>query len=322
MKAQINRRYGSPDVMRLEEVADPVIGADEVLIRVRAASVNAGDWFVLTGTPYLLRLAFGLRRPRVQIRGRDVAGVVEEVGADVTEFAPGDAIYAEVERGSFAELTRTRARFVAPKPAGLTFEQAAAVPLAAGAALQGLRDAGGLQPGQRVLIHGASGGVGTFAVQIAKALGGEVTAVCSTGKVDLAHQLGADHVIDYTREDLAASDRRYDLILDVAGCRPLSDLRRVLTSDGTLVLVSGGANRWFGPIGRILHALALSPFVTQRLRPLTAKRDGTDLRSITELIDAGSVTPVIERTYPLSDAAEAMRYVGAGHARAKVVVTV
>jgi NADPH:quinone reductase-like Zn-dependent oxidoreductase len=323
MKAITYHRYGPPDVLEFQEVDAPVVKDDDVLIRVRAASANPRDWHFMRGLPYVIRPQFGLRRPRNPLLGSDVAGQVEAVGANVTRFRPGDEVYADVVTGGFAEYTCVPAGVVAPKPANLTFEQAAAVPLAALTALQGLRDRGRTQPGQKVLIIGAGGGVGTFAVQIAKWLGAEVTSVCSTGKVDLVRSLGSDHVIDYTREDFVQSGQRYDLVLQLAGTRSPSDCRRALTPTGTLLLSSGeSSGRWVGPVGRIVKAVVLSPFVRQRLVPFEAKRSVEDLRLMKELIDAGTVTPVIDRTFSLSDVPAAMRYLEAGHARGKIVITV
>jgi NADPH:quinone reductase-like Zn-dependent oxidoreductase len=323
MKAITYHRYGSPDVLEFQEIDTPVVKDDDVLIRVRAAAANPRDWHFMRGLPYVIRPQFGLRRPRNPLLGSDVAGQVEAVGTNVTRFRPGDEVYADVVTGGFAEYTSVPEDVVAPKPANLTFEQAAAVPLAALTALQGLRDRGRTQPGQKVLIIGAGGGVGTFAVQIAKWLGAEVTSVCSTGKVDLVRSLGSDHVIDYTREDFVQSGQRYDLVLQLAGTRSPSDCRRALTPTGTLLLSSGeSSGRWVGPIGRIVKAVLLSPFVRQRLVPFEAKRSVEDLRLMNELIEAGTVTPVIDRTLSLSDAPAAMRYLEAGHARGKIVITV
>jgi NADPH:quinone reductase-like Zn-dependent oxidoreductase len=323
MKAITYHRYGSPDVLEFQEIDTPVVKDDDVLIRVRAATANPRDWHFMRGLPYVIRPQFGLRRPRNPLLGSDVAGQVEAVGTNVTRFRPGDEVYADVVTGGFAEYTSVPEDVVAPKPANLTFEQAAAVPLAALTALQGLRDRGRTQPGQKVLIIGAGGGVGTFAVQIAKWLGAEVTSVCSTGKVDLVRSLGSDHVIDYTREDFVQSGQRYDLVLQLAGTRSPSDCRRALTPTGTLLLSSGeSSGRWVGPIGRIVKAVLLSPFVRQRLVPFEAKRSVEDLRLMKELIEAGTVTPVIDRTFSLSDVPAAMRYLEAGHARGKIVVTV
>jgi NADPH:quinone reductase-like Zn-dependent oxidoreductase len=322
LKAITYHRYGSPDVLELEEVDEPVVNDDEVLVRVRAVSVNPRDWHFMRGLPYVMR-PVGLRIPKDGGLGSDVAGQVEAVGKDVTRFRPGDEVYADVLAGGFAEYARVPEGLVELKPANLTFEQAAAVPLAALTALQGLRDHGRVQPGQKVLIIGASGGVGTFAVQIAKSFGADVTGVCSTRNVDLVRSIGADHVIDYTQEDFTQSGQKYDLILQLAGTRSASDCRRALTSGGTLLLSSGESDgRWIGPLARIIKALVLSPFVSQRLAPFEAKRSREDLQALRELIEAGKVSPVIDRTYPLSDLPDAMRYLEEGHARGKVVVTV
>jgi NADPH:quinone reductase-like Zn-dependent oxidoreductase len=322
LKAITYHRYGSPEVLELEEVDDPVVKDDEVLVRVRAASVNPRDWHFLRGLPSIMR-PVGLRIPKDGAFGSDVAGQVEAVGKAVTRFRPGDEVFAFVLAGAFAEYVAVPEDVLGPKPANLTFEQAAAVPLAALTALQGLRDHGRIQPGQKVLIIGASGGVGTFAVQIAKSLGADVTGVCSTRNLDLVRSIGADQVIDYTRKDFTRSGQKYDLILQLAGTRSPSDCRRALTSGGTLLLSSGESDgRWIGPLDRILKALVLSPFVSQRLAPFEAKRSGEDLQTLKELIEAGKVTPVIDRTYPLIETPEAIRYLEQGHARGKVVVTV
>ena len=323
MKAIVQDKYGSPDVLQLKDIDKPAVGDKDVLVRVHAAGVDRGVWHLMTGLPYLLRLAGGgLRRPKVRVGGKDVAGRVEAVGANVTQFQPGDEVFG-ICHGSFAEYARANADKLAPKPANLTFEQAAAVPDSGSTALRGLRDAGKLKPGQHVLVIGAGGGVGTFAVQIAKALGAEVTGVCSTTKVDMVRSLGADHVIDYTRDDFTGSGQRYDLILDIAGNRPLSHLRRVLTRRGTLVIIGGeGGDRWIGGVDRQLRALVRSPFVRQNFRsPIVIPRE-QDLLALKELVEAGQVTPVIDRTYPLSEVPDAIRYLEAGHARGKVVITV
>ncbi len=322
MKAVMRYRYGPSAVLQVEEVGKPEVGDNEALVRVRAAAVNPADWHVMTGLPYVARAAFGLRAPKEHRLGRDVAGTVEAVGKNVTRFRPGDDLYGEVDAGSFAEYVCVAEDSAAPKPANLTFEQAAAVPLAGITALQGLRDAGALRTGQRVLINGASGGVGTFAVQIGRWLGAEVTGVCSTRNLDLVRSLGAAHAIDYSREDFAQGPQRYDVIFDLAGNRSLSDLRRALTPEGTLVLSSGSGGRWLGPVGQIATAVVLSPFVRQRLRTLVARRNYKDLAVLTELVESGRVKPVVDRTYPLSETAEAIRHVEAGHARGKVVVCV
>ena len=323
MKAITYHRYGPPDILELEEVEAPAVGDGDVLVRVRAAAANPRDWHLMRGLPYVVRPQFGLRRPRRSGLGGDVAGWVEAVGRDVTRFRPGDEVFADIETGGFAEYARVSEDALALKPANLTFEQAAAVPLAALTALQGLRDHGRLQAGQRVLIVGASGGVGTFAVQIAKAFGAEVTGVCSTRNLELVRSLGADHVIDYTREDYTRTGGRYDLVLQLGGTRSPWALRRALTPRGTLLPSSGDSDgRWVGPVGRMLQALALAPFVGQRLVPFLAKPSREDLEVMRELIESGRVSPVIDRTYPLSDTPEAIRHLETGHARGKIVITV
>jgi NADPH:quinone reductase-like Zn-dependent oxidoreductase len=323
MKAIVYDQYGSPDVLELREVDKPVVEDGEVLVRVRAASANPADWHFMRGLPYVMRPQSGLRRPKKSVLGRDIAGQVEAVGKNVTEFRPGDEVFANVETGGFAEYTRVSKDLLVSKPANLTFEQAAAVPLAALTALQGLRDAGQVQPEQKVLIIGASGGVGTFAVQIAKSFGANVTAVCSTKNAEMVRSLGADHVIDYTREDYTQSGQKYDLIFQLAGTRSPSDCRRALTSKGTLVLSSGeSGGRWIGPVDRIIKAVVLSPFVSQKLGTFVAKAKREDLQFVKELIEAGKVEPVIDRTYSLSEVPEAIRYLEEGHARGKVVITV
>jgi NADPH:quinone reductase-like Zn-dependent oxidoreductase len=323
MKAIVQDRYGSADVLELAAVDQPAPEDDELLVRVHAAGVDAGAWHLMTGLPYLIRLAgYGLRKPRQRIRGRELAGRVEAVGRDVTRFRPGDEVYG-IGEGAFAEFARVPQKRAAPKPVNLGFEQAAAVPISAITALQGLRDKGRLQPGQRVMVIGAAGGVGSFAVQLAKAFGAHVTGVVSTTKTDLARSIGADEVVDYTREDATDGRRRYDLVLDTAGNRPLSSLRRALTPKGTLVIVGGEAEgRWLGGTERLLRAGLLSPFVGQRLLWFVAGEGADDLQALTDLIEAGKVAPVIDRTYPLDQAPEALRYWAEGHARGKVVVTI
>jgi NADPH:quinone reductase-like Zn-dependent oxidoreductase len=324
MKAIVQDRYGSADVLALGDVDMPVPKDDEVLLRVHAAGVDPGVWHLMTGMPYLVRiLGYGLRRPKVRVRGRDVAGRVEAVGKDVTEFRPGDEVFGICE-GSFAEYACARADKLVPKPANLTFEQAAVVPISALTALQGVRNRGQVQPGQQVLVIGAAGGVGSFAVQLAKVFGAEVTGVCSTTKADLVRSIGADHVVDYTREDFADGTRHWDLILDTAGNRPLPQLQRALTPKGTLVLVGGeGGGRWLGGFERQLFwAPMRSPFAGQKLRSLGSKERKDDLETLRELIEAGKVTPVIDRTYPLAEAPEAIRYLAKGHPRGKVAITV
>jgi NADPH:quinone reductase-like Zn-dependent oxidoreductase len=322
MNAIVQDTYGSAEVLELREIDKPVPKDHEVLVRVGAAGVDRGVWHLMTGLPYLLRAGYGLRAPRNGVRGREVSGRVEAVGREVTRFRPGDEVMGIAE-GSFAEYACAREDKLARKPANLSFEQAAAVPVSASTALQGLRDQGKLQPGQKVLVIGAAGGVGSYAVQLAKAFGAEVTGVCSTSQVDLVRSLGADEVIDYTREEFADRAHRYDLILDTAGRRPLSHLRRALTRRGTLVIVGGeGGDRWTGGMGRQLRALAISPFLRQRLRMFVNKERHEELELLTELIEAGKVTPVIDRTYPLGEAPEAIRQLVDGHLRGKLVITV
>ncbi|NUL03752.1 NAD(P)-dependent alcohol dehydrogenase [Streptomyces lunaelactis] len=324
MKAIVQDRYGSPDVLELREVDKPVVADHEVLVRVRTAAVNARDWHLMRGDPYLARLVLGFGRPKTKIRGTDFAGRVEAVGKDVNRFRPGDEVFGEAD-GAFAEYVCAPDDVVEPKPANLTFEQAAALPLAGNTALMGLRDLGRVQPGQKVLVNGASGGVGTFAVQIAKAFGAEVTGVCSTRNVDLVRSVGADHVVDYTQEDFTRNGRRYDVVLDLVGNRSLAECRRALTPAGTLVLSGGGVSeggRLLGPMGLILRGQALSRFVSQRLLVLTATPNKENLAALRELAESGKVTPVIDRTYPLREVPEAIRYLEVEHAHAKVVITV
>jgi NADPH:quinone reductase-like Zn-dependent oxidoreductase len=311
-------------VLQLSEIEKPVIGDDEVLVRVQAASVHIGDVHMMTGMPYLMRImGFGLRAPKARVRGTDVAGTVEAVGKNVTQFQPGDDVFGACD-GAFAQYARARADKLALKPANLTFEQAAAVPTSAVVALHGLRDSGEIRSGQNVLIIGASGGVGQFAVQIARSFGAEVTGVCSTTKMDVVRSIGADHVIDYTQVDFTRNGQRYDLILDTGGSRSLSDLRRVLTKRGTLVMVGGeGGDRWIGAgLRRSFRAAVLSPFVSQRLRSMIAWANAADLHILKDLIEAGKVTPMIDRTYSLSETRDAIRYQQTGHALGKVVITV
>jgi NADPH:quinone reductase-like Zn-dependent oxidoreductase len=324
MKAVVQDSYGSAGVLEVREIAKPAPTDDEVLVRVHAAGVDPGVWHLMTGRPYLVRvMGYGLRTPKVGVRGRDVAGRVEVVGTNVAQMQAGEEVFG-IGEGSFAEYVCARADKLAPKPANLSFEQAAAVPISGLTALQALRDTGKLQPGQKVLIIGAAGGVGSFAVQLAKAFDTQVTGVASTTKVDLVRSLGADEVIDYTRQDFADGARHWDLIVDTAGRRSLSQLRRALTRRGTLVLVGGeGGGRWLGGFDRqILRAPLLSGLVRQRLRPLVSKERRADLLELKELIEAGKVTPVIDRTYPLSEVPQAIRYLEEGHARGKVVITV
>jgi NADPH:quinone reductase-like Zn-dependent oxidoreductase len=326
MKAIVYHQYGSPDVLELTEVDKPTPKDDEVLLKVHAASVNPADWHLLRGTPYIARLQLGLRKPKTRVLGCDVAGRVEAVGRNVKMLQPGDGVFGSPFMrgfGAFAERVSVSEDLLAPKPANLSFEQAAAVPLAASTALQGLRGQGRIEPGYKVLIIGASGGVGTFAVQIAKALGAEVTGVCSTRNVELVRSLGADHVIDYTQEDFARNGQNYDLIFQLAGTRSPSECRRALTPEGTLVQISGESDgRWIGPVDRIVKALVLSPFVSQKMASFTVEPNREDLRFLKQLIEDGKLTPVIDRTYPLSEVPEAIRYLENGHARGKVVITV
>jgi NADPH:quinone reductase-like Zn-dependent oxidoreductase len=300
-----------------------VIGEDEVLVRVRAAGCGPDVWHLMTGLPYMARVAIGLRRPRVRIRGWDVAGTVETVGSSVEGLRTGDAVMGTVE-GSFAEFAAGRVDRLVPKPAGLGFEEAAAVPVSGATALQAVRDRGNVRPGQTVLVIGAAGGVGSLTVQIAKAFGAEVTGVCSTSKLDLVRSLGADEVIDYTQQAFTDGSRRWDVIVDTAGRRPLSQLRRALARKGSLVIVGGdGGGSWTGGFLRgVLWAPMLSLFVGQRLRGFTARTRREDLRTLSDLIEAGELRPVVDRTYPLAEAADAMRYLAEGHPGGKVVITV
>ena len=322
MKAIVQDTYGSPDVLQLREIDKPVVGEDEVLVRVQAAGVDQGVWHSVAGLPYLFRIAgIGVRAPKNPVPGLDVAGRVEAVGGSVTLFQPGDEVFGTC-RGSFAEYASARADRLAPKPAKLSFEQAAAVPTSGATALQAVRDKGKVRPGQRVLVIGAGGGVGTFTVQLAKAFGAEVAGVCSTTKMELVRSIGADRVIDYARENFTAGATRYDVILDIAGNRSLSHLRRALAREGTLMIVGGeGGGRWLGGIDRQLRAQVLSLFVRQRLGTLIATARKQDLEELHGLVEAGRVTPVIDRTFPLSEAPEAIRYMRNGHARGKVVIT-
>jgi NADPH:quinone reductase-like Zn-dependent oxidoreductase len=323
MKAAILERFGSPDVLELREVEKPTPADDEVLVRVRAASVNPADWYGITGRPWVARPTMGFFKPKETRVGVDFAGTVEAVGKDVTQLRPGDDVFGG-RTGAFAEYVCVREeRAVVPKPANVTFEEAAAVPVAGLTALQGLRDKGQIQPGHKVLINGASGGVGTFAVQIAKALGAEVTAVCSTRNVDLVRSLGADHVIDYTREDFTRSDRRYDLMLDVAGSRSWSECRRVLDPDATLIIVGAPkGTRLLGPLSHIIKVRLGALRSSRKVVFFVAKFNKADMEALQELLADGKVTPVIDRRYELNEIADALRYLGEGHAQAKVVVSV
>jgi NADPH:quinone reductase-like Zn-dependent oxidoreductase len=322
MKAIVQETYGSPDVLELRDIPRPEIGDDEILVRVVAASVDRRVWHLVTGTPYLLRIAgFGLCAPKAAVPRSDVAGRVEAIGKDVTRFEPGDEVYGTCD-GAFAEYACGREGKLAPKPANLRFEEAAAVPYGGFPALQALRDHGHVQAGQKVLIVGASGAVGTIAVQLAKAFGAEVTGVCSTSRVDLVHALGADHVIDYTRQDFADGGQRYDLILDIGGNSTVSRLRHALTGKGTLLIVGGeGGGRMLG-IGRQVRASLLSPVVGQKLGTFVAKERAADLLTLNELIEAGKVTPVVDRRFPLSEAPDALRQLQTGHTPGRLVIVV
>ena len=323
MKAIVQDTYGSPDVLELRDIESPECADDEVLVRVRAAGVGRDVWHVMAGLPYPIRLAgFGFRAPKNPVIGSDMAGVVETVGKSVIRFQPGDEVFG-IGKGSYAEYVCARENKLAPKPTNLTFEQAAVVAIMGSTALQALRDQGKVEPGQEVLIIGASGGVGTYAVQIAKAFGAQVTGVCSTKKVEMVRSIGADHVIDYTQEDFAEGDKRYDLILDIGGNSSLARLRHALTPEGTLVIVGGeGGGRWLGGLQRQLWATMLSPFVSQKLGTFVSTPNYEDLLVLGELVESGKVTPVIDRTYPLAEVPEAMRYLEGGHAKGKVLITV
>lgn len=321
MKAIVQDTYGSPDVLQLREIDAPRIGAHEVLVRVRAAGLDAGVWHLMSGLPYLVRLGFGLRKPRAAVRGLDVAGVVEAVGVSVTAFQPGDEVFG-VCSGAFAELARASEQALFHKPANLTFAQAATVPVSATTALVALR-AGAVEAGQQVLVVGAGGGVGSFAVQLARALGAEVTGVCSTSKVELARSLGAARVIDYTREDFSKAAERYDVIVDTGGIRPLSVLRRALKPRGRVVIVGGdGGGRWLGGFGRQLWALVLSLFSRQKFKPILALVNREDLAALKGLIEAGQVKPAVDRTFALGEAPAAVRYFMEGKVRGKVAISV
>ena len=321
MKAAVYTRYGSPDVVQIKDVEKPVPKDNEVLIEVRAASVNPLDWHFMRGTPYFVRILAGLRKPKITRLGVDVAGQVEAVGRNVTQFKPGDAVFGSC-RGAFAEYVCTSESTLVMKPDNVTFEQAASAPVAAFTVLQGLRDKGQIQPGQKVLINGAAGGVGTFAVQIAKSFGADVTGVCSTRNVDMVRSIGADRVIDYTREDFTKSGQRYDLIFDSVGNHSLLACRRVLNPKGIYIAVGGPSGRWMiGPLARAIAAPVLSRFVSQKLFMVMAKPSQEDLAIMHELMETGKVTSVIDKRYRLSEVPEAIRYLEEGHARGKVVIT-
>ncbi|HST16734.1 MAG TPA: NAD(P)-dependent alcohol dehydrogenase [Gaiellaceae bacterium] len=322
MKAIVRDTYGSVDALRLADVDMPVASESEVLVRVRAAGVDQGVWHLMAGMPYVMRLAgFGLRAPKNALLGYDVAGQVEAIGAEVSAFRPGDEVFGTCG-GSFAEYATARPDRLAAKPSNCSFEQAAATPVSGYAALQAVRDHGKVKSGQRVLIIGAGGGVGTFAVQIAKAYGAEVTGVCSTAKIDLVYSIGADHVIDYTRDDPIDGRERYDVILDIAGNRPLSKLRRALTPRGTLVIVGAeDAGNWLG-VRRSLRAAALSPFLHQNLVTYISKQREQDLQELRALLESGTITAVVDRTFPLNEVPEAIRYLRDGRPGGKIVITI
>jgi NADPH:quinone reductase-like Zn-dependent oxidoreductase len=325
MKAIRYDRYGAPEVLGLEDTGDPVVGDEDVLIRVLAASVNPLDWHFMRGSPYILRPQTGLLRPKDGVMGADMAGRVEEVGKRVTAFAPGDEVFGCLAGlGTLAEYISVHEdAVVLPKPANQTFAQAASVPLAAFTALQALRDQGHIQPGDKVLVNGAAGGVGTFTVQIARALGAEVTGVCGTRNTEMVASIGASQVIDYTRQDFTRTRQRYDLLVDVAGNRPLGACRRILTDQGILVGIGGpNKGRWMGPMTRAIKALLLSRVINQKVTFFLAKPNRDDLAVLRDLLLAGKISPVIDRTYPFNEVPEAIRYLEQGHARGKVVITV
>src|SRR5438874_939817 len=326
MKAVVYTNYGSPDVLEIRDIKKPTPNEDQVLVKVRAASLNPLDWHFMEGTPYIMRaLGAGLRKPKDPRLGVDLAGEVEAVGKNVTQFKPGDEVFGTGHGAAFAEYVCAGKTKLALKPANLTFEQAAAVPVAGLTALQGLRDKGKVQPGQKVLINGASGGVGTFAVQIAKSFGADVTGVCSTRNVDLVQSLGADHVIDYTKEDFAKGEQRYDVILDNVPNHSLSECRRILTPNGKYVMIGGGGandNRWAGPFGRVIKTMVMSPFINQKMGMMMADSNHNDLSILADMMQSGKLKPIIDRTYKLNELSAAIAYVEEGHARGKVVITV
>lgn len=323
MKAIVQDTYGSADVLELRDIDPPQIDDDQVLVRVHAAGVDRGVWHLMAGLPYPIRIAgYGVRAPKHPVPGMDLAGVVEAVGRDVTRFSPGDEVFG-IGKGTFAEYAVAPEGKLAPKPANLTFEQAAAIAISGLTALQALRDVAAVQAGQRVLVIGASGGVGTYAVQVAKAFGAHVTGVASTAKLDLVRAIGADEVIDYTVEDFAAGEARYDVIVDIGGNASLARLRRALTPTGTVAIVGGETGgRWLGGFDRMLRAPLLSPFVSQDLRAVTASENSADMVILKDMIEAGQVTPVIERSYTLAEVPDAIRHIAAGRARGKVVITI
>ena len=323
MKAIVQEAYGSADVLRLHDIEEPVVKADEVLVRIHTASIHPGDWLLTVGRPQLFRMGFGFRRPRKKIPGFDFAGTVESTGSNATEFEPGDEVFGDAANGSCAEYVSVPEKKLAHKPSNLTLQQAAVVPVSGTTALLGVRDAGGVAAGQRVLINGASGGVGTFAVQIAKALGAEVTGVCSTANLEFVRSIGADHVVDYTQDDFTEGAERYDFILDNVANHSLADCRRAVAPDGKYISNNGtSGGRWIGPLGRMAASVLQSLFISKQGRPYYAPVRKQDLLDLTELIEEGAVIPAIGRTFSLSEAAEAMAHVGSGHSRGKVAITV
>jgi NADPH:quinone reductase-like Zn-dependent oxidoreductase len=323
MKAIVYTKYGSPQVLGLKDIDRPVPNDNEVLVKISASSINAQEWHFMRGKPYIMRLAgTGLLKPKDVRLGADLAGVIEAVGSNVTEFKPGDEVFG-VRWGAFAEYVNSSGKGLVLKPANVTFEQAAAVPVAALTALQGLRDKGKIQAGHKVLVNGAGGGVGTFAVQIAKAFGAEVTGVTNTGNVGMVRSIGADHVIDYTKQDYTQGGERYDLIFDLGGNHSLSERLRVLATKGTLVMAGSiSTGNWLGPLASMLKTVLVAPFVSQKLASFLAKVNKEDLHFIKEMLETGKIIPVIDRTFPLSEVPEAIRYVEEGHTRGKVVITV
>jgi NADPH:quinone reductase-like Zn-dependent oxidoreductase len=321
MKAIVRSEYGSSDCLRFEETAAPAVSKGEVLVKVRASSVNPYDWHMLRGEPYLIRMSEGLRRPKSHGIGIDMAGTVEALGEGVTSFEIGDEVFGSGV-GTLAEFALANEDRLARKPAGVTFEAAASMPCAAVTALQGLKDRGEITPGQRVLINGAAGGVGTFAVQIAKSMGATVTGVCSTRNVELVKSIGADEVIDYTKEDFSRRDQKFDVVMDTVGNRSLTALRRALTKDGTLVLAAGTKGKWLRPVALMLKGVASSKFVHHRIRVVMTAIKREELAELAALVESGAITPVIDRSYSLSECAQAVQYLEEGHARGKVVVEV